>query len=265
MSASSAHFALSYTDVEQYDGYRKPAERIDKAERTLFFFEQAYERLYAALFAPLPLDEKLTVVVQGNSIRVPGRKTHGVGGRGGFRITRWGLDASTVQHEMAHALHHTLVPGGRQTWFSEGLGMMAEHSLDRRWPKTRLSRWVGRQMVDYGGRNLLQDWGDARTMVRSMANGEYKAYVYSAYILTMLREAYGNEFYQRLFALMRRHASAIAASKDQDAALIACMSVASGEDLRPLFRDRHNFAIDDRAFELVMAEARAQERPAPKP
>lgn len=262
MSASSAHFTLRYTDIDQYDGYRTPSERIDKAKRTLLFFEQAYARLYAALFAPLPLDEKLTVVVQGDSIRVPGRKTHGVGGRGGFRITRWGLDASTIQHEMAHALHHTLVPGGRQTWFSEGLGMMAEHSLERRWAKTRLSRWVDRQLIDTGGRNLLQDWGAARVMVRSIANGEYKAYVYSAYILTMLRETYGNEFYQRLFALMRRHASTIAASADQDAALIACMSVASGEDPRSLFRDRYNFTVDDRAFELVFAEA-AEQSPAP--
>ena len=99
--------------------------------------------------------------------------------------------------------------------------MMAEHALERRWAKTRLNRWVDRQMVDYGGRNLLQDWGAGRVAVRSLANGEYKAYVYSAYILTTLRETYGNEFYQRLFALMRRHASTIAQSKDQDAALIA--------------------------------------------
>lgn len=241
-SYTTPHFVLRYGEgVGEDSRFASRDDRISFALGKLLQIEALYE-FFEDVFG-FTLDTPALIVIDRQLKDIYGSRPAGyVSSRdadyGGRTVVHLSVDtisdSATLAHELTHALDMLCVGTSAPAWFAEGLAQMVENELvdarDARDPTP-----IG---FDAEGRNLLQLWsGHRRTGAGLPMAVRAKAYGHSYYILSTLRNRYGDAFYRRLFDLMR------ARERVSDAALVALMSEAAGEDVEPFFTGELRFHL----------------------
>jgi len=241
-SYTTPHFILMYSEgVHEDERFDTPEERTSFGLGKLLQIEALYEFLEEVF--GFTLETQALVVVDAELKAIYGARPAGYvdpsdsdyGGRTVVHLSVNTIsDSAVLTHELTHALDMLCVGTSAPAWFAEGFAQMVENELVDARDKP-YSRPIG---FDADGRNLLQLWsGHRRTGAGLPLDVRTNAYNHSYYILSRLRDTYGDAFYRRLFDLMRGH------RRVSDAQLVALMSEAAGEDLEPFFVGELRFQL----------------------